>query len=75
MKTNHSLPAVVISLFVSLSLFAQAPYKLPPQDVIDIVVAPPTPRASLSPGSHYLLLTEYESMPDIAVKGANWAVP
>lgn len=66
MKTNHSLLAVVISLFISLSLFAQAPYKLPPQEVIDIVEAPPTPRASLSPGGNFLLLTDYESMPDIA---------
>lgn len=66
MKTNHTSFAVVVSLLLTSSLFAQTPYKLPPREVIDMVEAQPTPRASLSPDHQFLLLTEYESMPDMA---------
>jgi len=54
---------VVFLLHVSLT--AQAPYKLPPQDVVDIVDAPPTPRVSISPDGEMMLLIDYQSMPDI----------
>ena len=59
---------VLLILLVGCTiLVAQEPYKLPPQDVIDIVDAPPTPRGVMSPDGRYLLLIEYESMPSIAV--------
>jgi len=46
--------------------FSQEPYKLPPKEVIDIVDAPPLPRASLNPTGDFMLLSESESMPSIA---------
>jgi dipeptidyl aminopeptidase/acylaminoacyl peptidase len=47
-------------------LAAQAPYKLPPQLIVDILDAPPLPGASVSPDRQWLLLTEQRSMPSIA---------
>jgi dipeptidyl aminopeptidase/acylaminoacyl peptidase len=59
--------AFFIFVFVfSLTIFAQEPYKLPPKEVIDIVDAPPLPRASINPTGDLMLLSEYESMPSIA---------
>ena len=58
-----------LSLVLALAapgLLAQLPYKLPPQDVVDIVTAPPTPRVSMSPAGGLMALIEYESMPSIA---------
>ena len=41
-------------------------YKLPPQSVVDIVDAKPTPAAFLSPDRRTLLLADYEAYPPIA---------
>jgi len=61
----------VVSFFIliflsSLPLSAQEPYKLPPKEVIDIVDAPPPPRALMSPTGDFMLLADYEVMPSIA---------
>ncbi len=59
--------AFLIFVFVfSLTIFAQEPYKLPPKEVVDIVDAPPLPRASINPTGDLMLLSESESMPSIA---------
>jgi dipeptidyl aminopeptidase/acylaminoacyl peptidase len=47
-------------------LAAQAPYKLPPQLIVDILDAPPLPGASVSPDRAWLLLLEQRSMPSIS---------
>jgi dipeptidyl aminopeptidase/acylaminoacyl peptidase len=52
--------------FLAPALVAQEPYKLPPQEVIDIVDAPPTPLVSMSPAGDTMALVERESMPTIA---------
>ncbi|MGM0466648.1 MAG: S9 family peptidase [Acidobacteriota bacterium] len=60
---------VFLCLFIfmsSLILQAQEPYKKPPQEVIDILDAPPPPQASLSPDGDIVLLYTYETMPSIA---------
>jgi len=60
---------VFIFAFIFLStppLSAQEPYKLPPKAVVDIVDAPPIPRAIMSPKGDFMLLAEYESMPSIS---------
>ncbi len=58
---------IFIFIFISsLPLSAQDPYKLPPKEVVDIVDAPPLPRAIMSPKGDFMLLAEYESMPSIA---------
>lgn len=49
-----------------LSLSAQEPYKLPREEVIDIVDAPPPPSVSVSPAGDCLLLAQYEAMPSVA---------
>ncbi len=53
-------------LFVVPALSAQEPYKLPPQEVVDIVDAPPTPMVSMSPDGGTMALVDRESMPSIA---------
>ena len=46
--------------------FAQEPYRLPPQDVVDIVDAKPEPSVSISPDRQWMLLIDRDSMPSIA---------
>jgi len=41
-------------------------YKLPPQEVVDILDAPPTPMARVSPTGEAMLLATMDSMPSIA---------
>jgi dipeptidyl aminopeptidase/acylaminoacyl peptidase len=52
-------------LFASLSA-AQEPYQTPPQDIVDIVSAPPTPVVSVSPDGAWMSLTERRAYPTIA---------
>jgi dipeptidyl aminopeptidase/acylaminoacyl peptidase len=56
-------------LGLSSLVAAQAPYKLPPQVVVDILDAPPLPSVSVSPDRQWLLLLEQRSMPSIAQVG------
>jgi dipeptidyl aminopeptidase/acylaminoacyl peptidase len=61
----------ILSVFLTLLIvtglaFTQAPYKLPPKEVVDIATAPPPPRSSISPDGETMLLIEYEAMPSIA---------
>jgi dipeptidyl aminopeptidase/acylaminoacyl peptidase len=65
MRKIISVSFLIFAFLFSVSLFAQEPYKLPPKDVIDIVDAPPPPRASMSPYGEWMLLSEYEAMPSI----------
>lgn len=52
-------------IFLSGIVFAQKSYKLPPPEIIDIVDAPPPPRAFMSPTGDLMLIAEYEAMPSI----------
>jgi len=63
---KRGLLIVLFSIIFSLVSFAQTSYKLPPKEIVDIVTAPPTAGASLSPTGNYMLLTEFEPMPSIA---------
>lgn len=45
---------------------AQAPYKLPPKEVIDILDAPPFPRAYPGPTGNVMILADYQAMPGIS---------
>ncbi|MFQ6068979.1 MAG: S9 family peptidase [Candidatus Aminicenantales bacterium] len=65
MKKTHLAILLILLILVPLSSSAQEPYKLPPKEVIDIVSAPPPPRAIISPNREALLLAEYEVMPSI----------
>jgi len=42
------------------------PYLLPPPEVVEMLDAPPTPAAVLSPDRRTLLLVEYEAYPPMA---------
>jgi dipeptidyl aminopeptidase/acylaminoacyl peptidase len=57
-----SLTVAILAVFAS----GQAPYKLPPKEVIDILDAPPFPRCVLSPRGDLMLLAEYQAMPGIS---------
>ena len=62
-KLFVSLVAIaILAIFTS----GQAPYKLPPKEVIDILDAPPFPRAVLSPRGDLMLLAEFQAMPRIS---------
>ena len=56
--------ALALSFVASLSL-AQEGYRLPPQEVVDIIDAAPTPSVSWSPDGEWMLLTEWAAMPSI----------
>jgi len=59
--------AVAVSLVVSGGEAAgQTPYKLPPQDVVDLVDAPLSAQALVSPANDAVLLVEPEAYPPIA---------
>jgi len=59
--------SIFILIFLNgLILQGQEPYKKPPQEVIDMVEAPPPPSASKSPDGSMAILSTYESMPSIA---------
>jgi dipeptidyl aminopeptidase/acylaminoacyl peptidase len=64
MKRNFLILFFALVFLTGLSL-SQEPYKLPPKEVIDIVDAPPLPRASMNPTGDLMLLSESESMPSI----------
>jgi dipeptidyl aminopeptidase/acylaminoacyl peptidase len=63
--SRHLLP--VLLALLALPAAAQAPYKLPPKEVVDLVDAPPPPQAVVSPTGDTVLLAEPEAYPPIAL--------
>lgn len=65
---NQRLSVFVVLLFLSLGVLAQGGggYKLPPQEIIDLVDAPSTPSMNISPANDRILLIENPEMPSIA---------
>lgn len=67
---NYRLPASLLMTALMASVIpamnAQERYKLPPKEVIDILDAPPAPRAMVSSSGSLLMLIESEPMPSIA---------
>jgi len=47
------------------SVLAQENYRLPPEEVVDIIDAPPPPSVSFSPDGEWMLLTERDAMPSL----------
>lgn len=58
---------VLVLLVVACALNAQPAYKLPPQEVIDILDAAPTPLVIASPSGDAMLLVGYDAQPSIAL--------
>ncbi|TKJ28608.1 prolyl oligopeptidase [bacterium (candidate division B38) B3_B38] len=65
MKRCILFTSLIIFSFLLTPLVAQEPYKLPPKEVVEIVDAPPTPMAEVSPKGDLMLLVEYNYMPSI----------
>ena len=67
MKTQlRSLSLVVLLLMLGVTVDAQQGYKKPPKEVLDILNAPVTPGASLSPTRDNILLTKALRYPPLA---------
>ncbi len=54
-------------VLAALPAAAQAPYKLPPKEVVDLVDAPPPPQAVVSPTGDAVLLVDPEAYPPIVL--------
>jgi len=62
---NRSLFFIVACMASTLGLAADNGYRLPPQEVVDIIAADPEPLVSISPDGEWLLLVERDAMPSI----------
>ncbi|HEY3055320.1 MAG TPA: prolyl oligopeptidase family serine peptidase [Thermoanaerobaculia bacterium] len=60
----------LIAVIIPLTLFAQNPgdsgYKMPPKKIAEVVDAPPTPQASVSPDGNWLLLMQAPALLTVA---------
>jgi dipeptidyl aminopeptidase/acylaminoacyl peptidase len=65
MRAHKSL-AILVVLFIANISFAQEGYKKPPKEVLDILNAPTTPNASVSPTRDNMLLLTSRSYPPLA---------
>ena len=65
-RASLALASILILAAAAPVVTGQEPYKLPPQEVVDIVDAPPTPMVSMSPAGDTMALIDRESMPSIA---------
>ena len=74
MAMNCFIPRVAVSLFALIlaatlmdsNLFSQGhDYQLPPQDVVDVIDAPPEPLVDLSPNARWMLMIDRAAMPGI----------
>ncbi|MBO6763321.1 prolyl oligopeptidase family serine peptidase [Maricaulis sp.] len=59
-------PALALAAFGLTPVAAQEAYRLPPQDIVDIVDAAPAPYTSLSPARDTLLLMHREALPPVS---------
>lgn len=66
MKSKIYVFPLVALLFFSANLFAQGSYKQPPQNVLDVLNAPPIPQTSVSPAKDKILLLEPLRYPPIS---------
>jgi len=63
----RSVTAAALSLLFAVTYAtAQEPYRAPPQNVVDIVDAPPTPVVSASPDGDWMAISERRAYPSIA---------
>ena len=69
MKIQNRLPAVAVIFVFALTTLAQQGYKKPPKEVLDILNAPVTPGASVSPTRDNVILAtglRYPPLADLA---------
>ena len=67
--SSRSAGLLVAAALLALGVpgWAQSTYKLPPDDVVRMVDAPPTPLGLVSPARDAMLLVEYQTNPPIAL--------
>jgi dipeptidyl aminopeptidase/acylaminoacyl peptidase len=58
--------AALVLTFTVGTTVAQEPYRSPPQEVVDIVDAPPTPDIAISPDGAFMTVTRQRAYPSIA---------
>ena len=61
-----AIASVAFMAIAAPTLAAQAGYKLPPQEIIDILDAPQAPGVEVSPDGNWLVLSHRRSMPSLA---------
>jgi dipeptidyl aminopeptidase/acylaminoacyl peptidase len=65
--------ACVVALFISCpSAVPAQEYQLPPQAVVDLLDAPPSPSVRLSPDARWMLIVEQPALPSIADVARPW---
>lgn len=62
---STALTLILLVLFSSGAAFAQSTYRKPPKEVLDVLDAPPTPTASISPTRDLMLLAQGVRYPPI----------
>ena len=59
------LAAHLVVLVLTAATLAQTSYRLPPQEVVEIIDAPPPPSVDISPSCDAMLLIDYRPHPSI----------
>ncbi len=63
MHRNWAL--IIVTLATTTALAADSGYRLPPQDVVDLLTAPVDPLVSFSPDGRWMLIIDRQPMPGI----------
>ncbi|MFN2454559.1 MAG: prolyl oligopeptidase family serine peptidase [Pyrinomonadaceae bacterium] len=64
-RTFTGLSLALFALTAHVAVFAQQTYKQPPKEILDVLNAPVTPQASISPARDYMMLFEGVRYPPI----------
>ena len=66
MQSQFLLLTVSLALICSVSVSTAAEsYRLPPQDLVDLIDAPPSPAVDISPDGEWMLMIERDALPSI----------
>jgi len=66
-STKPRVLAALVLMLLPSALFPQTPYRVPPEDIVRIVDAPPTPLVAVSPARDAMLLVDYLPNPPIEI--------
>lgn len=66
MRVSAVVSILIVSFTLALGAEAQEPYRLPPQEIVDILDAPQLPAVSLDPHRQHMVLIDRENLPPIA---------
>lgn len=63
---SRDMPRALAYLFLATTCFAETAYQKPPKEVLDVLLAKPTPQISVSPARDYAILMQPVRYPVIA---------